>query len=458
MNGAEKKVIVVGVGPVPRDGALTKVYAPGLRLFAFSQYIHEAGFRVIMGERMFESEHKESTGEPLPWETRLLSFDGDECADAIAEWAQREKPIAIVSTTDVINRAAARAKVQIEPKSAAPPLWLDINGHPMAERQELSRVHSSDAGLIEQWKYLIPALLAGDHFSVCSTPQKYALIGELGALGRLNQWTSGCDLVSVIPPAPVFHEQPPAANTKPPEIISQLNETDFMLLWTGGFNTWVDEKTLFEGVEKAMKQNASIQFVLTGGAIQGHDERTFQKFKARIETSPFKERFRFAGWVSLEDLAAYYKRAEKKGAAINCDLFSYEALLGCRNRLFSWARFGVPIITTALSEITCLLAERNLAQTFPAENADALANALLKLAGEPEAGRNMATRAKKFFDEEYQYKILTTPLIEWLQNPQPAPDSGRRNELYDAQEALLAPRESCLKRIFQRLKKTIMPF
>lgn len=458
MNHSHQTVIIAGVGPVPRSGSLTKVYAPGLRLFAFSQFIHEAGFRVIMGERMFESEPKEQTGDQLPWETRPLPFDGDECADVIAEWVLKEKPIALVSTTDAINRAVARAKIIMEEKVAAPPLWMDINGHPMAERQELSRVHSCDVGLIDQWKYLVPALLEGDHFSVCSTPQKFALIGELGAIGRLNQWTSGHDLVSVIPPAPVYHEQPPAANATLPVFLSQLNEKDFMLLWTGGFNTWVDEQTLFEGVEKAMEQNASIQFVLTGGAIQGHDERTFQKFRERVGASPHKGRFHFAGWVSLEDLAAYYERAAKRGAAINCDRFTYEALLGCRNRLFSWARFGVPIITTALSEITRLLAERKLAETFPAGDTEALANSLIKLAGEPETGRNMAERAKKFFDKEYQYKILAQPLIDWLRAPRPAPDRGRRNELYDAQTATFAPRESCVKKILQRLKKTIIPF
>ncbi len=406
-----RTLIVAGVGPVP-VGNPGRVYAPGLRLYAFSKILHESGFRVIMGEAAFagKQEALPTAGAGVPWEHRVLPFDVRSAAPILRQWIHSDRPEAVITTTDVMNLASAMAGEGV-------PRWMDFNGHPMVERQELSRVHSCDDGLADQWNQVLPSLLAGDHFSTCSTPQKYALIGELGAVGRLNRFTSGHDLVTSIPPGPVFHEGKP---TGIPALRGRLYpENAFCLLWNGGFNTWVDEEMLFKGVEAAMIREERLHFLLTGGAIEGHDESTFVRFQERVNGSPVRSRFHFCGWVPLEHLPDYYAAAD---AAINLDRFSYEALLGCRNRLFSWIRFGLPVITTPESEITGLLVERGLAAAVRTGDSAGLAALLADMVQNPAEYKEMAVKAARFLAEEYTYERLLQPLVAWARDPRTAPD------------------------------------
>lgn len=413
-------VIVTGIGPVP-DDKQRKVYAPGLRLLAISRAVRDAGNRVIMGEAAFSEDIETYRNAELDKNVRMvdsdierrsLPLDPVRAAKIISFWVKKERPAAIVSNTDVMNLASAMQTPSV-------PKWMDFNGHPMAERQEIARIHESDEGLLAQWSYVAPALLTGDHFSTCSTPQKYALMGELGAVGRLNRHTSGHDLVSVLPPGPVLHEGKPREE----RIFrgKDVPEDAFCLLWTGGFNTWVDEETLFKGVEEAMKSSKKLHFVLTGGEIRGHNEVTFRRFKQRVEQSPFRERFHFYGWVPLADLPNFYTESD---AAINIDRYTSEGVLGCRNRLFSWMHYDLPALTTPESEITRLLVNRQLAAGFKTGDAGSLSELLVRIIRNPGPYREMAARANKFIHEEYTYEKLLKPLSEWIENPSLAPDKS----------------------------------
>jgi len=424
-------VIVVGVGPVPA-GNPERIYAPGLRLFAFSQTIHRSGFRVLMGEADFnppktdelriandELRIANSLQVVVEWERRPLPLNPHEAAKTIAAWIEHEKPIAIVSTTDVMNLASALAVGET-------PRWMDYFGHPMAERQELAFVHGSDAGLADQWHYVLPALLAGDHFSVCSTPQKYALIGELGAAGRLNRLTSGSELITIVPPGVVHHEPEPDGRVAFRD--TKVPQDAFCLLFTGGYNTWVDEQTFFKGIELAITQESKagtgrqIHFISTGGEIKGHNEVTFERFRARVSASPFAGRFHFFGWVPLDALPNFYSEAD---AAINCDRFTYEGLLGTRNRILSWANFGIPVITTPLCELSCDLISRGFASGFPVGDANALCDCILKMAKNQGYYKEKAVSAKGHILEEYRNEKFLKPLIDWLDRPRISPDRLR---------------------------------
>jgi len=419
-------VIVAGVGPVPL-GNPNKIYAPGLRLFAFSKVLHQAGYRVIMGEAFFgEGGPPLSRSEEIEtfWERRFLPLDSRKAFLEISAWLETEKTKAIVSTTDVMNNALAMIQAPV-------PKWMDFFGHPMVERQEISATFHTDSGLLDQWRHILPALLTGDHFSTCSNPQRHALIGELGIAGRLNQHTSGHDLVSVILPGTMFHE--PEPDGRRAFRGGNIPEDAFCVLWNGGFNTWVDEETLFEGMSRAMSKSERLHFILTGGEIKGHNEATFERFRERVASSPFAARFHFFGWVPLNDLANFYKEAD---VAINIDRFTYEGILGCRNRVYSWMYFGLPILTTSLSENTRTLAERGLAVGFSIGNPEELSEALLKIMSAPALYRDMAEKAKEYLLKECSYERLLQPLLTWMEQPVVAPDREGKN-LYPLQDEAL---------------------
>ncbi len=437
------RVFVIGVGPTPLDSEARQVYAPGLRLWNFIREIMKGGMEVVVGEWLLSEEEINEDGVPktvldkdIIWYS--LPRDSRRAAERIAEIATKEKVTAIISTTEITNAAAASSGVEI-------PLWLDFNGDPMTERQLQAAVYGSDEGLIDQWTLMIPSLLRGDHFSTCSEPQKNALIGQLGVCGRLNQYTARHALVDSLPPGPTNLELPPPSGSRCIRG-NIVNPDDFVVLWTGGYNTWTDIDTLFKGLESAMSRNPSVHYVSTGGEIKGHDDKTFARFQQRINGSRFKDRFHFAGWVELRELVDFYYDAD---TAINIDFFSYEAILGCRNRLFDWIVAELPIITTPLSEITRLLSEKNLVTPLPSGEWETLSDIIIDMTRNRTMYKDKAKRANEFLLKEYTNDKLLAPLVKWARNPQQAPDlEQRKNDLMNIQEDMI--RQGWLIRSLQK--------
>ncbi len=408
-------ILLLGVGPTPAP-AITKLYAPGLRLWIFTRTLAANGHKVIMGEAQFagEAEQRETSCEPEPLFANAVRVrmpaSPEAAAPMIERLVQEHQPACLVATTDVMNLAASLARVSL-------PRWFDFNGHPMAERQMQAKVFGSDGGILAQWRYVVPALLCGDHFSVCSLPQKYALIGELGCCGRLNQWTAGHDLVDVIVPG--YIEQQVSVQRKPAIRGPVVGPDAFVMLWTGGYNTWVDVETLFHGVEYAMERSPTLYYVSTGGAIQGQDEQTFVRFQNLVAQSPHRDRYHFCGWVPLADLQNYYLDAD---VAVNIDIFSYEGLLGARNRLFAWILAELPVVSTSLSEFPRELEAQRLISTFQIGDSCGLGKLLLHIEQHKEEYRQKARAAKEFVIKHCAPEKLLAPLLQWVQHPQHAPD------------------------------------
>ncbi len=409
-------ILVIGMGPTPAERLANKIYAPGLRLWNFIQVLLKNDVEIIVAEAVLtqkntELKHQIKTIQDRNISWYSISFAPREAAEQIRKIALQDNCRAIISTTEVINAAVGLSELAL-------PKWLDFNGDPMAERQLQAAVYNSDAGLLNQWELMLPALLAGDKFSTCSEPQKYSLIGQLSACGRLNRHTAGYQLVEVLPPGPTHLEFPPPQAQK--LLRGKLvSEDAFILLWTGGYNTWTDIDTLYKGIVYAMERNPKIEYVSTGGSISGHDEITFDRFRQLVLNSTFRDRFHFVGWVELALLPQYYYEAN---AAINIDYFSYEGLLGCRNRLFDWLICELPVITTALSEITQLLVKKELVASFPIGDSQAMGRLILDLAQNIDKYKERARRAREFLLTEYTNDRLLAPLVSWAKNPYYAPD------------------------------------
>lgn len=437
-------ILLLGVGPTPSP-TISRLYAPGLRLWIFTRTLAANGHKVIMGEAQFagEAEKGETSCEPEQLFANAVRVrmpaSPEAAAPMIERLVQEHQPACLVATTDVMILAACLARVSL-------PRWFDFNGHPMAERQMQARVFGSDDGLIDQWRYVVPALLCGDHFSVCSLPQKYALIGELGCCGRLNQWTAGHDLVDVIVPG--YIEQQVSVQRKPAIRGPIVGPEAFVMLWTGGYNTWVDVETLFHGVEYAMERSPTLHYVSTGGAIHGQDERTFEGFQNLVAQSPHRDRYHFCGWVPLADLQNYYLDAD---VAVNIDIFSYEGLLGARNRLFGWILAELPVVSTSLSEFPRELETHGLISTFQIGDVGGLGKLLLHIEQHKEEYRQKARAAREYVIKHCAPEKLLAPLLEWVNHSQHAPDL-RQSAATDTAKSAPYPDNSLAQTFVQMLK------
>lgn len=408
------RILLMGVGPRPAPNA-RKIYAPGLRLQTFAESLLQAGHEVHIAEAGFGTEEADSSAQSSAIPATVLSNDSTQQPRQLEQLLQQYQPQAIVTSTDVMGNLAACS-------SFTGPLFCDFFGHPMAERQMQATVAKSNASLADQWRMILPILMRADCFGVCSNAQRHALLGELGAVGRFGFETSTHDFARVLAPANPFNE--PFHSTEY-GIKKQLPTDSLVLLFSGGYNTWLDEETLFNAVELALDQEPRLHYVSTGGAISGHVTDVFSRFHNRVLNSRHNERFHFVGWLEHDD---YLSLALEADAGIIVDEPTLEGVYGCRNRLFSWIWAGMRALATDLSESTReVLVPNGLVTPLPMKNPAAIAQVILQECRLGRFSPEETLQRQRLLQQTCSPAVCYNGLLEWAAAPLAAPDRAGSN-------------------------------
>ncbi|PJF34885.1 MAG: hypothetical protein CUN49_13385 [Candidatus Thermofonsia Clade 1 bacterium] len=298
------------------------------------------------------------------------------------------------------------------------PLWCDLYGSIMAEAQLKALLYADDRYLGYFWNFERQAIERADKFSAVSERQQWSVVGELGIWGRLNQWTSGYQFVTTIP---IASEDKPFTATGRFMRGVQIPEDAFLILYSGGYNTWTDVDTLFNALECVLRTHPKAHFVSTGGVIYGHDDFTYRRFERLIAESAYRERYHLCGWIEAQSLINLYLESD---VAVNTDRFAYETMLGSRTRILDWLRAGLPCVSSDLTELAQSVAAYGAGFTYPPGDAERLAECLLACA-EPERNAQMRQNARRLLTERYTYQATSAELLAWAAAPCRAPDVGR---------------------------------
>lgn len=410
---------MAGLCPLPFEDALRNE-GPGIRTWQFALGLSRAGHHVHLVAWRIPKAY--GADQPAITETRegvsIERVDEASFFDpaTLGRTIERLDPDALVGATIHGSYALARCRTAL-------PFWADQFGHAMAEAQAKAALDGDDAVLAYYWRRVESVMRRADRVSVVSTRQKYAAIGELGALGRLSRETCGHDLVSVIPCAAL----PPAERVAEPLLRGVALPADaFIVLWSGGFNVWSDVETLFRGVEAAMARDARIRFVATGGAIPGQDPLSYARFSEMVASSPQRERFRLEGWVRSGDVPRYVAEADL-GVLVERPI--YEGELGSKNRVLQWMAAGLPVAYNRVGDLGDVIAQRELGLSFPAGDADALAERLVWAAAHGAELKALAASAREAVSSDFSVEATTRPLTSWVEAPSPAPDSSLRGSV-----------------------------
>jgi len=415
-----KRVAIIGNSPLPIEN-VKKNYAAGIRTWNFATAAKNnncevmiIGYRIPKSYQNIEEEIKFMEIEGINY----YSVEGTKFEDKnwMLDKINNFNPDCIVGVNTFPASFVAELNLNI-------PFWADLNGSVMAEAQSKAHMYDDDKYVHHFFKMESKVLSRADIFSTVSESQGFSLIGELGIWGRLNKNTMGYRMVRVIPNT----VENKLYNHKKNVIRNVLaKDSDFVIFSSGGYNTWTDVDTLFQGLEKAMDQNPNLVFVSTGGEIFGHDDLTYAHFQDLIKSSKHKEKFHLCGWVSYEDLPNYYIESD---LGINSDKYSYEAILGARTRVLDWLRASLTFISTPLSEVTNYLIRNNLAYGFKQGDSDDLAEKLLHIASHRDELEKIKSKLKQILPEEFTAEHSFKEFREWLKNPSFSPDHGRILEL-----------------------------
>ncbi len=390
---------------------------PGLRTWHFVKVLLDAGHTVgLIGYRPHSGIY------PADLPDRVSQRKGDFLYHSVADRLWYNPP----AMRALVNEWPGQAVIGVTTAGAAAaadfagvlPMWADLYGSIMAEAQVKALVYGDDSYLAHFWDMEHKALRRADIISTVAERQKWAVIGELGMWGRLNQWTSRYDFVNVIPVASDTTPYTPGA----PFLRGQrVNENAFIFLYTGGYNTWTDVDTLFQALERVMAVRPEVVFVSTGGQIEGHDDLTYARFQSMIRRSPFRERYKLLGWLPSADLYSCY---QESNVGVLTDRISYEAQLGSRTRVLDWMRAGLPAVLSSLTELSQAIVKANAGLAYAPENLDELTRCLLDCAEHPQTTAAMGQRARQLLLEHFSFEATTPALRAWANQPLHAPDYG----------------------------------
>jgi len=415
------RVLICGLGPLPFEPAWAN-WGPGIRTWQFASGLAAAGHRIGLVKADL------APGPAPPEGPKRLSHDGVRIHDlslqqmmeprVLARLVRDNKVDAVVGATLLGSFALARAGCEL-------PFWADQFGHSMAEAQAKAALVGNNRPLAETWNLVRRVGAVADKFSAVSRAQRFAMMGELGAIGRLNAQNCGYEMIEVVPCAVERSGADSAADERPR---ADSSEDDFCVLWSGSYNVWSDVETLVAALEGAMSADARIRFVSTGGEVQGHDESTYHRLKQRVADSPFRDRFLLAGWVEPDEMRVYRDQAD---LAIVTETPIYEGILGSKNRILEWLHLGIPILCTELGELSSYLSERRLALTVRPSDVRATTEAILWAANHHGRLQEMAQSARSAAEADFSVAVTTAPLSRWADRPQRAPDSEAMRSLGD---------------------------
>ena len=287
------------------------------------------------------------------------------------------------------------------------PLWVDLNGDPLAEGQALSLRTGDDFAIERQWWMLSSCLRRGDHFSAVSERQRHALLGQLGAAGRLSGGTAAHPWVDVVPLS---------CPLDAPEIAPPDGPLQF--LFSGSLNSWCDDQLLLRAFALALRSAPEIVLHWTGAPIPGM-EASWRAVEEAARSRELAGKLHLHGKIPSDELSRIEALCT---VGVVPELELVERRLGGQNRALRWLARGLALITTTQCELASELAEHGLASVYPAGEADALAARLVELANDRTRARELGRRAREWVRRNYSIEATTAPLREWASVPVAAPD------------------------------------
>jgi len=411
------RLLILGSGPLLFEDA-RRTYAAGARTWQITEPLLADGHEILLiGQRL-----PLSYPDDIPREIVVRDEPGFVYKSVHPEVFQSSGYLEELSDEfepDAVIYPHASASFSSRVFCPKQPIWVDLNGHVMTEAQAKAAVYEDDDFLDHFFLMELDILRHGDVFSTCCDPQTWALLGELGLVGRLNGATNDRLLVESVPVGVSDEEYTPTGRAFRG---LDVPEDAFVVLWSGGYNTWTDVETMFEGLEIAMKRVPTLHFVSTGGQIDGHDEITYARMCELIDGSKVRDRFHLRGWIQREEVPNYYLEAD---IGLNCEKPILEVTFGSKQRILDWSRAALPCLSSRLTELSRVMEREKAGWVFEPGDATDLGRKLATIARDRNAVRAMGRHCQKRFRELFSYSRTIEPFREWARDPWHSPDRKR---------------------------------
>ncbi|QWF79264.1 glycosyltransferase [Amycolatopsis sp. CA-230715] len=276
-------------------------------------------------------------------------------------------------------------------------------------------------------KVLDAQLDRGDFFLCASERQRLLWLGHLAALGRLTPRLYDADpttqsLLAVVPfglPA-----QPPVRTG--PGLRATLDgvaETDHVILWAGGIYSWFDPLTLVHAIDRLRHHRGDVRLVFLG---MRHPNPEVAEMDIGVRTVRLADRLGLTGkhvffneqWVPYEERQNWLLDSD---CGVTTHFEHVETTFAFRTRVLDYLWSGLPIVTTDGDAFADLVRQERLGVVVPAEDPEALADALDRALYDTEFAAGCRERIADVATRFTWPKALE-PLVEFCRDPRPAAD------------------------------------
>lgn len=259
-----------------------------------------------------------------------------------------------------------------------------------------------------------------------SERQRLFYLGQLAGLGRLNPATYATDpdlrgLLAVVP----FGLEPTRPEADPGRamrgVVPGIDENAKVLIWGGGVYSWFDPLTLIRAVAAARRREPRICLLFLGTRHPGVDEMGIvrEAFDLATELGVEGREVVFNDtWVPYDRRGAYLIEAD---AGVSTHHVHVETTFSFRTRILDYLWAGLPMVVTEGDGFAKLVADEGLGIVVPANDADALADALVRvLASSPEVDEWRANVARVRL--RFTWEVVLRPVLDAVAAPRGAAD------------------------------------
>lgn len=400
-------ILLLSPSPIGR-----KMAGPAIRFVEFARQLTASGLEVVLGS-------PEPVEPDLGHSFEVVHFHRSN----ISGLAGRAKVIVIQG---LILRRHPVIKRYLGPGRAAlvvdlyDPIFLETLAQFEPGSRESADLHNFHLA------QLIESVVRADFMMCASIRQRDLWLGFLAALNRVNPATFAADrslnsLLKIVPFG--LSREKPTYSGPGMQGLAGIEPEDRVVLWNGGVWEWFSPEPLIRAIGRLAETEPRLKLVFMG--VKNPDSklpesRVLKESRRLVAELGLEDRVIFNDWVAYDDRAGFLLQAEA-GACLYPQ--GLETDYSFRTRLLDLIWAGRPILCSGGDELGRLIEAHGLGLTVPDHEVETLTRALAKIlelrATSPEFDQRAARVA-----EELQWEKVAEPLVEFCQNPTPAPDGN----------------------------------
>ena len=270
-------------------------------------------------------------------------------------------------------------------------------------------------------------LRRGDFFLCASEKQRDFWLGQLAALGRINQATydDHANLRSLIDVVPfgVGDTPPRHARRVLKGVHPGIGTDDKVVLWGGGVYDWFDPLTLIRAIAQLRSRIPRVRLYFLG---LKHPNPHVGEMSMAVQARELAARLGLIGqhvffnedWVPYDDRQSYLVEAD---VGVSTHLDHVETAFSFRTRILDYLWAGLPVVCTRGDALAEMIEGADAGVAVAPQDVDALESALYELLTDEERLAACAAGSERLADELRWERVLE-PLLRFCRSPRRAPD------------------------------------